>query len=64
MFKIGQRICLNYDMKSKGVITEIKFVKPSHFLTNGTAMDKQICVICLDNGQTIEISVNDIRPEW
>jgi ribosomal protein S12 len=64
MIKQGHRICLNYDMKRKGVVTEVIFEKPKQWTSAGPTADRQMCRVTMDDGEELVLPINDLRPEW
>jgi hypothetical protein len=64
MIKMGQRVCLNYNMQRKGTVVHIQFVKPQQLSSSGPTADRQICSVQFDDGLIENWPTNDLRPEW
>ena len=60
MIKVGDKVCLIFNMQKVGHVIEIKEVSPSTWMVGGAMMKMTVATVLYENDEKKEIQVSEL----
>ena len=60
MIKVGDTVCLIFNMGKVGKVTAIKEVATETWMVGGAMTKRQVASILFEDGETIELSISEL----
>ena len=60
MIRVGDKVCLIFNMGKIGQVIEVKEIKPSTWMVGGSMMKVTVAAVLFENNEKKEIQVSEL----